>query len=252
MFFRQLCYTGWIMLQDLIKLGFSEGEAKVYMAALELGETSVARIAGKAKLERTTVYGFIESLKKRGYLTVSMQGKKTVYSANNPKRLKSEQEEKNKLIESVLPELLSITNAIDKKPTVRYFDTKEGIFDVYRETLEYPNTPMRGWLSSAWYDAEKFWTEYYLPARIEKKIPFYGIVPETEEMTNFIKDDQKSLRQTRMIKGNPITADIMLYGKRSIAIMSFKESTALVLESEELFNTLSFIFKEHWQALSEK
>ena len=240
------------MIQELIKLGFSEGEARVYVAALELGETSVARISEKSKIERTTVYGFLESLKKRGYLTVSMRGKKTVYSANNPKRLKNEQEEKSKLIESVLPELLSITNAIDNKPTVRYFDSKEGVFDVYRETLEYPNTPMRGWLSSAWYDSEKFWTEYYLPTRIEKKIPFYGIVPETEEMTDFVKDDQASLRQTRMVKGNPITADVMLYGKRSIAIMSFKESTALVIESTELFNTLSFIFKEHWQALSEK
>jgi sugar-specific transcriptional regulator TrmB len=240
------------MIQQLIKLGFSEGEAKVYTATLELGETSAARIAGKAKIERTTVYGFIESLKKRGYLTVSMRGKKTVYSANNPKRLKSEQEEKSKLIESVLPELLSITNAIDSKPTVRYFDSKEGIFDVYRETLEYPNTPMRGWLSSAWYDAEKFWTEYYLPTRIEKKIPFYGIVPETEEMTDFVKDDQKSLRQTRMVKGSPITADVMLYGKRSIAVMSYKESTALVIESTDLFQTLSFIFNEHWKALSKK
>ncbi len=240
------------MIQQLIKLGFSEGEARVYTATLELGETSVARIAEKTKIERTTVYGFIESLKKRGYLTLSMKGKKIAYSANNPKRLKSEQEEKNKLIESVLPELLSITNAIDKKPTVRYFDTKEGIFDIYRETLDCPNVPMRGWLSNPWYDAEKFWTEYYLPTRIEKKIPFYGIVPETEEMSSFIKDDQASLRQTRMVKGNPITADIMLYGQRSIAIMSFEESTALVIESTEMFNTLSFIFKEHWQALSGK
>lgn len=234
-----------------MRLGFSEGEAKVYTATLELGETSVARIAEKTKIERTTVYGFIDSLKKKGYLTVSIRGKKTVYSANNPKRLKSEQEEKTRLIESMLPELLSITNAIDRKPTVRYFDTKEGIFDIYRETLEYPGTTMRGWLSSAWYEEEKFWKDYYLPLRIEKKIPFYGIVPKTEEMANFIKDDRTSLRQTRTV-GGPITADILLYGKRSIAIMSYEESTALVLESTELFNTLSFIFKEHWQALSEK
>ena len=240
-----------IMIQQLIKLGFSEGEAKVFIATLELGETSVARIAEKTKIERTTVYGFIESLKKRGYLTVSMRGKKIVYSANNPKRLKLEQEEKIKLVESLLPELMSIANAIDKKPTVRYFDTEEGIFDIYRETLEYPNMAMHGWLSDPWYDTENFWTKYYLPLRIQKKIPFYGIVPETEEMSAFIKDDPASLRQTRTVKGNSITADIMLYGKRSVAIMSFKESTALVIESKEMFNTLSFIFKEHWKSLSE-
>lgn len=238
------------MLDQLIKLGFSEGEARVYMATLELGETSVAVISKKSKIERTTAYGFIESLKKRGYITVSKSGKKAVYSANNPKRLKIELQERGKIVEVLLPELLSITNELVAKPKVRFFDSREGIYDIYRETLEYPDQRMVMWMSSPWYDDEKFWRDFYMPTRIDKKIHLRAIVPKTEESVPFVKEDVTSLRETRMTDGKDISADIMLYGMRNIAIISYDESTALVIESKKLFDTLRMIFEVHWTQLS--
>jgi len=177
------------MIDQLLKLGFSEGEAKTYMAALELGETSVARIAEKAKLERTTVYGFLEGLKKRGLVAISKRGNKTVYRAENPKKLRGEIDEKWKLVETLLPELLSITNAIGQKPTVRFFDTKEGIIDIYRETLEYPNQIINIWMSSPWFDIEDYFRDIYLPMRIEKGILLRAIIPKNEETIPFAKDE---------------------------------------------------------------
>ena len=240
------------MIDQLIKLGFSDGEAKVYMAALELGETSVVRIAQKAKLERTTVYGFLEGLKKKGLITVSKKQKKTVYTAENPKKLRDGVDEQWKLLETLLPELLSITNAIDQKPKVRFFDTREGIFDIYRETLEYPSQLITIWMSSPWFDDEKFFRDIYMPTRIEKNILIKAIIPKNEETIPFAKDDHASLRETRMTEGDDITADIVLYGNRHIAIVSFKESTAIVLESKPLFDTLRVVFEAHWQFLGLK
>ncbi|MDO8492672.1 MAG: helix-turn-helix domain-containing protein [bacterium] len=240
------------MQEQLKKLGFSEGEAGVYLAMLELGETSVARIAQKAKLERTTVYGFLDNLKKRGLISVSKRKKKTVYTAENPKKLKMEIEEKGKFLEAILPQLLSITNAVDKKPTVRYFDSQWGIYDIYRETLEYPGHTIRMWMSDRgmWYDDEKFWKDFYMPTRIEKKILLQTILPKSEASLDFSKDNVKFLREIKLTDDNSITADIMLYGTRSIAIISYDEMTALVVESDKLFQTLSGIFKTYWNSLA--
>lgn len=238
------------MLDDLIKLGFTRDEARVYLAALELGESSVARIASKAKIERTTAYSHIETLKKRGLISVSRTGKKIVYTAENPKKLRVELNQKEKMLEVLLPELLSITNIIDKKPKIRFFDSREGIYDVYRETLEYPDQKMNMWMSSPWYEDEKFWRDYYLPTRLEKKIFMRAIVPKNEESIAFVKDDRSALRETRMTDSHNITADIVLYGTRNIAIISYRESTALVIESKELFETMKMIFEAHWQFLS--
>lgn len=236
-------------IEQLLRLGFTKGEAETYVATLELGETTVARIAQKAKLERTTVYSFLTTLKKRGLISLSKRGKKTVYSAENPKKLRAENEEKGKFIEALLPGLLSISNAIDKKPTIRYFDTKEGIYDIFRETLNYPDQILTMWLSDPWYDNESFWREFYMPSRIEKKIAIRAIVPKTPVTIPFVKDDSKSLRETRMTNNEDITTDIVLYGRRNIAIISFEESIGLVIESKKLFDTLHSVFKAHWESI---
>ena len=239
------------MLEQLIKLGFSKDEARLYLASLELGESTVARIAQKAKIERTTAYAHMENLKRRGLISMSKRNKKMVYSAENPKKLKIELEQKGMLLEGLLPELLSITNAIDAKPKVRFFDSKEGVFDIYRETLLYPDQRMYMWMSSPWYDDEKFWRDYYMPIRIDKKIHLSAIVPKNETSIAFTQEDKLKLRETRMTDADNIRADMVLYGTRNIAIISYEESTALVIESKKLFDTLKVIFQAHWMLLGQ-
>ena len=53
----------YIQLQDA---GLSETEAKIYLAALELGQTSVSRIARKSGIKRTTIYLSLENLMEKG------------------------------------------------------------------------------------------------------------------------------------------------------------------------------------------
>lgn len=238
-----------MLVDQLKKLGFSDGEARVYLAALELGETSVARIAQKTDIERTTVYGFIDVLKKRGFISLSRHRKKILYSAENPKKLRAEIEERGKFVDALLPELLSITNVLSKKPTVRYFDSREGIYDIYRETLRFNGQPIYKWMSSAWFDDDLFWRDFYIPTRMEKKIGVWAILPRNEKTLTFVKEDALSLRQTRMTSGDDFVSDIMLYGGRGIAIFSFDEMTALVIESQRLYDTLRFIFQSHWDSL---
>lgn len=237
------------MLEQLTKLGFTRDEGRIYLASLELGESTVARIATKAKIERTTAYSHIETLKKRGLISISRQGKRIIYTAENPKKLKIELEQKGKMLEGLLPELLSITNVIDNKPKIRFFDSREGIYDIYRETLDYSNQRMIMWMSSPWYDDEKFWRDYYMPTRIERKIHLRTIVPKNETSVSFKQEDRVSLRESRMADSHIITADIMLYGTKNIAIISYEESTAIVIESKKLFETLQTIFEANWLSL---
>ncbi len=55
-------------LDELKNAGLSENEAKVYLAALELGETSVYRLAKKSLVKRTTTYLAVETLKEKGLM----------------------------------------------------------------------------------------------------------------------------------------------------------------------------------------
>ncbi len=239
-----------MLFKELEKLGLNEKEAKVYLALLELGEANIQQISKKSGVKRTTVYDIIESLKNIGLLNSLVKGKKTVYFAENPERIEEKLEEKKNVITKILPELLAVANLMDKKPKIKYFEGTEGIKNIYRDTLDYPNQELLAWVpAEAITDFdENFLNEYYLAKRIEKKIWVRAIAPNKEYMQKYKGMDEKSLRRTKLIPMEkfPIEVEINLYGKNKIGIMSFSEKIGLIIESKKIYNTLKSIFEMNW------
>ena len=75
-------------MANLIELvrqyGLGENEAKLYIAALELGEASVQDMAKKAGVKRTSIYYMLDELESKGVLTTTKRNKKTYYIAASP------------------------------------------------------------------------------------------------------------------------------------------------------------------------
>jgi len=122
------------MITLLEKLGLSEKEAKVYLAALELGEDSVQNIAKKAGVNRATTYVILEKLMGLGLISTYEKDKKTVFVAQDPKELVNLLEEERQGIESRekelkdnLNQLTAIFNMNRAKPVVRFFEGAEGL-----------------------------------------------------------------------------------------------------------------------------
>ncbi|MDE1970713.1 MAG: hypothetical protein KGI50_04040 [Patescibacteria group bacterium] len=75
-------------LIDIIKkLGLTTKAARIYLAALELGEASVQQLAQKSKLKRTTLYYILDELIDAGILIPTRTGKKLYYVAEKPSTL---------------------------------------------------------------------------------------------------------------------------------------------------------------------
>ena len=68
-------------------LGLSEYEARVYITLLEGGSLLVSDIAKKTNIARTAVYPPLNALLNRGMVSEIRVGKRTFYSAANPKEL---------------------------------------------------------------------------------------------------------------------------------------------------------------------
>ena len=73
--------------KDLQAVGLQEKEAKVYLAALELGKGTAQQIAIKAELKRPTTYVIMEELMRQGLVSSFYEGKKQYFVAENPERL---------------------------------------------------------------------------------------------------------------------------------------------------------------------
>lgn len=239
---------------NLTSFGLNEKESAVYLALLELGEASISAIVTKSRVKRTTVYAALQSLHERGLASRFIKHKRTLYLAQDPRTLRKILGEQERKLETIMPELLSLTNAIAHKPTVRFFEGTKGIEQVYEDTLRFPDQEMVAWVTDeALKTLDTDFLYEYLPRRVAQKIWVRVLAPESPLIKDYAADDHKWLRKTRTVSKElfPFGVEIDLYGKRNIAVMSFRERFGMVIESEEMYRTLKSIFEMGW-AFAEK
>lgn len=242
--------------KELLAAGLAENEAAIYLAALELGETTVSRLARKAGIKRTTAYLVIDSLKEKGLISSLKKEAASVFFAENPKKIHAILEECKQKIDNIMPQLLAFTNLIDRKPEIRFYEGKEGVNDVLKDMLNYPNSEVVGWISEDYvrYFTEDFFINYFIPTRVKKKISVRSISPETPLMKNIIeKTATSSIRKVKFIKSNNfnISIEINIYGKNKISLLSCEEEIALIIESQKIHDSLKSIFEVSWNSLSD-
>ncbi len=242
-----------MIIEDLIKIGLDKKEAQLYLCLLELGETNIARISKKSNIKRTTCYDIIESLKEKGLISTIVKKARIYYFAEDPRKIDRQLDEKKHILSTILPQLLSVANLIDKKPTIRYFEGIEGIKDVFRDTLNYPKQETLAWVSDDavdYFDIDWLWN-FYVIKRVENKIWQRAISPDVAYIKNVKTFDQAHLRQSRLVspKEFPFQVEINLYSNDRIGIMSFREQFGLIIESKKIYTTLKSIFEAHWKSL---
>ncbi len=234
---------------DLSSFGLDKKAGKIYLTLLELGESNLSTILKKTGIKRTTAYDVLNDLRNRGLVAFTKLGKRTHYVAEDPHAIGTHIEDSKKKFNQILPELLSISNAILKKPKIRYYEGVEGMRQVYEDTLKYPDQELLGWVSEkALSVLGKKFLYSYLASRMQKKIWVRAIATETSEMAKYAEEDVSSLRKTRLVAKDdfPFEVEVNLYGKRNIAIMSFEEEFGMIIESEKMWKTLKSIFEMGW------
>lgn len=239
-----------MLYKQLSDAGLNETEAKIYLASLELGEASVSRIATKAGIKRTTVYLSLENLMKKGLMSALKKDGKIHYFSEDPRNLENLLEEKKQRISKIIPELLSFTNFIDKKPTIRYFEETEGIKEVLKDALNYPKKE----ICVMYYDAyvsdfeENFFSEYYIPERIKKRISVRKLLSQSDKLSEFDKTNPKFLQKSKYLPKDVfnIEIEIMIYGDDKVSILSFEEKFAMIIESKKIHASLQSIFETMW------
>ena len=121
--------------KSLLDFGLSEKEAKIYLAALELGTDSVQNIAQKAGIKRPTAYVIIEDLIRRGLLSEKPTERGSTYIAEDPDKLARVVQERQHSVKQALPFLRAMYNVEKGKPQVRVYEGIEGMKQVYLETV---------------------------------------------------------------------------------------------------------------------
>jgi sugar-specific transcriptional regulator TrmB len=238
----------------LEQFGLNGKKADVYLASLELGSATVIEIAKKAGIKRTTGYDILMELEKEGLISETVRGKKRLFVGEDPENIQKKLKNKENLFSEILPQLKSIYNVSGTKPKIRFYEGKEGLREVYADTLKYQGEIL-GFVSDAVVHVlGDDWAENYLKTRTKKGIRLRGIYPATEWMkTNMAPRDQEQLRSSKLIdaKKYPFSIEINIYGFQKVALMSAKEETGIIIEGKEIYSTMKLIFELLWDNLPE-
>ncbi len=231
----------------LTKLGFSEKEAKLYLACLEVGSGTVLQISKRSEIPRGSAYDILEEMLEKGYVSKIHKNKHIVFSAVDPEVLKDRFEDRVRDLEIALPELKGLFNK-QSQPKVRYFEGIDGVKRVYEDTLT-ATTEILNYANSK--EIRIHWSNYdneYVKKRIKKKIFLKGIAPDDEFGIQVKKEDKKSMREIRLLSNKEFsfTNEINIYDNK-VAIVSFQnEPIGIIIESQEIADTQRDIFKMAW------
>jgi sugar-specific transcriptional regulator TrmB len=130
----------------LEKIGFTQGEIKVYFALLGQGNTTSGPVITKSGVARSKVYDIIEKLKQKGLVSEVIKENTKYFQAASPERIldyiknketeiRNEEEEFSKL----LPELLLKQKFAEEKQEAKVYVGYEGVKTFYEEILNQLN-----------------------------------------------------------------------------------------------------------------
>jgi PAS domain S-box-containing protein len=105
-----------MQLQKVIEqLGYTANEAKVYLAALSLGEAHISDIAVYAKLPRSTAQAMADKLHAAGLMNFYVQRRYKYWVADSPERILSEYKKREERMREALPALIALRRKKSKR-----------------------------------------------------------------------------------------------------------------------------------------
>lgn len=244
-----------MLVSDLQKLGLTTEEAKIYLVILELGGAGVSTIAKRANVHRVSCYHTLENLIKKGLLSTQIKNRIKYFSSENPEKIVHEQEEKLEKAKALLPQLLSITNALAFKPKIHFYEGIEGIKNIFEDILKSAKNEILGYTNLK--SLGELFPDYlkqYNKKKVEKNIKTRFISPYSKEAIQYLekfypKNFDRNL--VEIIFVNPeefnFETEISIYGNK-VAIMSLdpKESIGVLMESPVLSRTERAVYNLAW------
>lgn len=242
--------TNSVLIKQLMEFGLGEKEAKVYLALLELEVATVNETAKNANINRSSTYVVLESLKRKGLVSTSGDGKVQQYVAISPEMLLQEAEDKSRKaqeikekISNIVPELKALFKDTKEKPKVKVFEGRQGLINSFEDTLDNKEKVMR--VSSSAENIFKALSDYlpkYVQRRVELGIKMYGIHPD-DKMGRHLVKVSRGLDEAMLIPQEKykFLADVAIYDNK-INYMSTKEGVSIIIESKEMADIMKNIF----------
>jgi len=226
----------------LERAGLSKGEIEVYLTLLKLGSSLVSKIAQETGLHRTNIYDTLEKLKEKGLISYVIKENIKYYSASDPEKLLDYIKEREKEIETILPELQNYMTFPRSESIVEVYKGKEGLKsvlkDILKEKKDYVVLEEEGYIQKVLPHFYPQFNKQMNKLRIKVKI-----------LTKDVKKiDKRSLMEIRSLpKFISFPSATAIYGNK-IAIFVWDEPYhAILIKSKQVSDSYRSFFEALWK-----
>jgi predicted transcriptional regulator len=251
------------LVSHIEELGLSNKEARVYLACLKIGASPVQRIADESGIKRVTTYVILESLVGLGLVSQSIKGKKTYFVAEDPinlerliERRSQELKEQKHNFDQILPELKGLGTQPKDTPTVKFYDSADGIKSILNSFLDHAKRPgiervygfsnldmvlsyfpeFREVMANPWRNKAGIHSQFLYTSG---KGP---IMKETDEIRN---------RESRWLPTDkfPVVGDFTIVGDNVLMLsLGAENPIGITIHSREIAEGLRVLFLAAWEA----
>ncbi len=247
------------LLTELQNLGFSDKEARVYVASLQIGSAPMQKIAASSNVNRATTYVIVESLMNRGLMSSFTQGKKRLFTAEDPNKLlemvhreQFELQEREKAVKDIMPdlkEIFEVATQQGQKPRVKFYEGKDGLKSVRNEFLKVKSKEIMG-IFNYDYIARVFDTEedQKFGEKREKKNITTKAVYTSQQGPILADKNKKNLTNLRYLDYNKYNSpiDISVFDDK-VALTSLEGNLmSAVIENENIADAMRQLIGVIW------
>lgn len=240
------------MYQTLVdNFNFEEKEAKVYLAALQLGRSRVSLIAKKAELNRITTYEILKRLVQKGFAYSAMYGGILTFNVVEPQILFEKMESKMHLAKNILPQLVALSSIMKQKPNISHYEGVEGIRSIYEDTLSCKDKFFWNIVSPENLIktiGQDFFQEY-LKKRVRRKIKIKALLPDIPENKKY-QQQKTALRHIKFFNNDlyKISNEIIIYDNK-VALFSFTSLIGVIIEDTDIAQSLRMMCQMIWDEI---
>lgn len=239
-------------VQILEDIGLTKVQATAYICLVDNGTLTAPALATRIGESRTNGYKVLDKLVELGLATKQEHNKKYTYAATSPTALeqfvRSQAEQvrtKERQLSTELPHMLDYFFARSERPSIRYFQGKEGLRQIFADMLQTGRDIylLRSPDDINFYD-EAFFAEFR-KKRALLGINTYALTVDVPTATHDLEADFQNKFHRTWLDPKAYTAPVEwnIYGNK-VALTSYgEEAMGIIIESPQIAESFRQVFQ---------
>ena len=245
-------------LESLQELGLTDGEIKVYIALLGLGETTSGPIVKEAKVSLSKVYLILEKLSQKGLVANIVKNGVKYFRASSPTRLLDylrEKEDKLKLQENnlkeIIPQLQLRQDSGTFTETAQVYEGLKGIQTARERTLNIMEKGDEMWIigiaNSPYNNLAPYFAEYH-HRRYRKGIKCHYLYNEEARKPFGETSEKYPLSEVKYMPKELIThAWMEIYADTVTIGINKGKAFSVVIQNQDVANSFKIYARLLWK-----